>query len=1187
MSGLTERAPQERERSFENGTGNEVASFRAWFTDLPVAAFACDRSGLIVWFNQSARRLWGRVPQLRHEDDRFCGSFRLLTPDGTEIPRAECAMAEALRTGQSQQAAVVFERPDGTRVTTQANVRPLRDDNGDICGAASVLVEISPEASAEQALNALEARYRSLLETVSEALLLTDQDGLISYASPSVERQHGGGGDRLAGRSVFEFVHPDDRVAARAAYAQALENPGEQIPYLVRLRRQDGCVRWLDGVCVNQLQNPELRGVILGFRDVTEHRRDQEEIRRSHQELKAFFSQSIDGCFVMMLDEPLSLEGDRDPGEVVATALRTARLATVNDALLRQYEAQRDELIGLTPLEFHRHEPALARRLWRELFRSGSIRVDSAIRTASGRVVRIEGEYIAIYDGAGRLTGHFGIQRDVTRRIAAEEARSSSEAALKLALAAGRMAEWHWDAEPDRVTVCADCRALYGIPDGLPLDLATFVGRIHPADREHTRTVLQRTMTERSGCELEHRVIRDDGSERWISLRCQVGGRSSDTALRMDGVAFDVTDRRLSEEALRDSEARYRAIVEYTPSLICRYQPDGTLTFVNNAFCRYFGLSRDTLLGGSFPFGLHPGEDPVLSRLQDPPIPGMPPCSREQRVISEDGDVRWIQWTNSPVHDEAGRLIECQAIGHDVTDRRMSEQALREHQQRLRMMVEQLPAILWTTDRNLVVTSSTGAAMMQLGLRPGQLENTCLIDYFGNPDDDFLPLAAHRRALTGESVLYEMPWQSRYFQTRIDPLLDDRGDVTGTIGLAVDITERKCAEDERQRLEARMQHSQKLESLGVLAGGIAHDFNNLLTSMLGYAGLARLQLSADSPALPPLSEIERAAQRAAELTEQMLSYSGRGRFVVESVQLDELIREMIQLLRTVVASNADFRTDLLPAVIEADATQIRQVAMNLITNASDALNGEPGEITVRTGTVQATPELLRSPDCPEELPAGRYAFIEVGDSGCGMDDNTRRRLFDPFFTTKFTGRGLGLAAVLGIVRSHSGTIHVDSRQGAGTTFRVLLPAASGSEPADAHAERSLPQHSCDGTVLIIEDDPTVRGFIRRVLEFAGCSVLAAAGGREGVALFRDHDREIRVVLLDLTMPGMNGPEVIRRLRELRASVPIVVMSGYSGEDALPRLQGDRISAFLHKPFQPHELLDQVRTAMTGPDRPTP
>jgi len=394
-----------------------------------------------------------------------------------------------------------------------------------------------------------------------------------------------------------------------------------------------------------------------------------------------------------------------------------------------------------------------------------------------------------------------------------------------------------------------------------------------------------------------------------------------------------------------------------------------------------------------------------------------------------------------------------------------------------------------------------------------------------------------------------------------------------------DLSERRQAEQERGQLEARMQQAQKLEQLGLLAGGVAHDLNNLLAAILGHAGLARQDLPSDSTVLPQIDEIINAAQRAAEMTQQLLAYAGGGRVIVAPLDLAVLVEELTQLLRSVFSNKANLRLDVASAPITGDASQIRQVIMNLLTNASEALEGNPGDIAVRTGVTHATRADLASPYLSEDRPEGEYAFVSVSDTGLGMDAQTLSKVFDPFFTTKFTGRGLGLAAVLGIVRGHYGSIQVRSELGSGSTFVVLLPraAATAAKPAVANAA-STELHG-HGVILVVDDEDSVRGVIARVLQRAGFKVLTAADGQGALKVFAAEADCISAVVLDLTMPRLDGLEVLRLLRRLRPDVRVLLMSGYSDQEIATRVGGEHLPGFLQKPFRNADLTARLGTLL--------
>jgi signal transduction histidine kinase len=397
--------------------------------------------------------------------------------------------------------------------------------------------------------------------------------------------------------------------------------------------------------------------------------------------------------------------------------------------------------------------------------------------------------------------------------------------------------------------------------------------------------------------------------------------------------------------------------------------------------------------------------------------------------------------------------------------------------------------------------------------------------------------------------------------------------------LQVEMSERQRAEKERRQLEAQVQHAQRLESLGVLAGGIAHDFNNLLVGILGNADLALMELPSQSRVCQRIEDVKVAAMRAAELTRQMLSYSGRGRFVVEPVNLNQLIEEMTHLLQISISKKIALKFDFEEplAKIQADASQVRQVVMNLITNASEAIGDRSGVISIRTGLVHADRQYLSESFLAEKLPVGYYVALEVSDTGCGMDPDIQQRIFDPFFTTKFTGRGLGLAAVLGIVRGHHGAIKVCSEAGKGTTFKILFPATCEDLPAQEEwAQRRAEAWKGQGLFLVVDDEDTVRSVAKTMLERAGFSVLAACDGNAGVELFGQHSDQIVGVLLDLTMPRMNGEETFREMRRIRPDVRVLLASGYAEQDTVHKFASKGLAGFIQKPFQFDKLLEKVR-----------
>jgi PAS domain S-box-containing protein len=413
---------------------------------------------------------------------------------------------------------------------------------------------------------------------------------------------------------------------------------------------------------------------------------------------------------------------------------------------------------------------------------------------------------------------------------------------------------------------------------------------------------------------------------------------------------------------------------------------------------------------------------------------------------------------------------------------------------------------------------------------------------------------------------------------------DPTGRPVRMIGTIQDITALRLNEEERRTLQTRLANSQKLESLGVLAGGVAHDFNNLLTGILGNILLARSMLPFGREDLASrMQQAESAATRAVELTRQMLAFSGRGHFVIQSVDLNAAMSEMVELLRSGLSTKVSFRFELDPGspCILADASQVRQVVMNLIINAAEAIGEQPGVITLRTEVRDIDAAFLATGFSVGALEAGRHVCAQIVDTGCGMDEETRSRIFDPFFTTKFIGRGLGLAAVLGIVKGHHGAIWATSSLGLGTTFSVLFPSAPCSPPPQAPLVSEAVPDRFSGRVLVIDDEELVRDLVGVVLEEAGFEVVLAESGPAGLDVIREWVAKIDVVLLDLTMPGMGGLEVFAELKKLRPDLRVVLTSGYTRGNVLRQFIDVVPDDFIEKPFQPADLVAAVRRNMRG------
>jgi len=610
----------------------------------------------------------------------------------------------------------------------------------------------------------------------------------------------------------------------------------------------------------------------------------------------------------------------------------------------------------------------------------------------------------------------------------------------------------------------------------------------------------------------------------------------------------------------------------------------------NQAGLNLLGYSRDELFQLTISdVDANPtASAPVLNQIES----GKPVASFEHQLKCKDGLIITVLNNPYPLIDSQGNVIGLQSSLMDITERKQTENNLLQEKTISDAAIQSHPGIFYLYNdkgetlrwnKNLESVSGYSAAEI-LGMRP---------------EDFFVPeqRAGLNQAIRGVMEAgfgsVEADFQHKNGQVRPYYLTGARLELSGGtcfVGIGIDISERKKTEEEKRNLERQLLHSQKLESLGVLAGGIAHDFNNILASILGNADLALAGLPQSSSSRIFIDEVKEATIRASGLTQQMLAYSGRGRFVVAPVDLSESVNEMVNLLKSSISKKANLTTDLaqdLPA-IEADAAQIQQIIMNLMTNASEAIGeNSHGAITVTTKVQECSRDYLDTSCLDQKQPAGTYVSLEVIDNGCGMDKETRVKLFDPFFTTKFTGRGLGMSAVLGIVRGHKGAIMIESETGIGTIFRVLFPAmgisiAKSQPNSDSTSSTSW---SGSGTVLIVDDDAGVRRFTRKTVEGMGFDTLVASNGRDGVEIFRKHAGKITCVLLDLTMPRMDGDLAFLAMQEIRNEVPVILLSGFN-ESELSRRFGDfGLAGFISKPFKIEKLKRVIQDVLDPEKQP--
>ncbi|HQB38238.1 MAG TPA: GAF domain-containing protein [Deltaproteobacteria bacterium] len=648
--------------------------------------------------------------------------------------------------------------------------------------------------------------------------------------------------------------------------------------------------------------------------------------------------------------------------------------------------------------------------------------------------------------------------------------------------------------------------------------------------------------------------------------------------LMMDAV-WKIVEQQRSIGLLRESEQRFRLLFEKMTEGVALHRlvyndsgdpSDYLIIDVNPAYEQILGISRGRVVGQLASIAYKESPPPFLERFSKVVASGQSlKYELFYQPLNMHLDVTVVPWEQNGFA----------TIFSDITERK-------KHNEEIHKALGFVETLLKSSPMGIRVFDGENGRCIQANQAAADIAGSTIEQLIGQ---NFRELPSwHEAGLTGiaEQVLADgipRPIETdlhttfgrrvtaRYYLSRF--VADGKAHL---LVLGRDVTEEKRLEEENRRIEEQMLHVQKLESLGVLAGGIAHDFNNILMAIMGNAELASLQLPPGSPVAANLREIESAARRASELSHQMLAYSGKGHFLIKPQDINLIICEIAILLDVSVSKKASLHLELqhnLPPVM-VDTAQISQVIMNLIINASEALEDSTGDITISTGTMYCDESMLARAWVMDNLPEGDYVYMKIADTGCGMDQDTVSKIFEPFFTTKFTGRGLGMSAVIGIVRGHRGAIMVESQKGQGATFTILLPPATEATETcvenkrDAESEGLL---KAEGIVLLVDDEESIRHMGQAMLELFGFQALTAADGFSALELYNQYKGQITCVILDLTMPHMDGEQTFRELRKIDPNAHVIVSSGYTEQEISGRFASKGLAGFIQKPYQIQEM----------------
>jgi PAS domain S-box-containing protein len=1022
-------------------------------------------------------------------------------------------------------------------------------------------LEIEERKQAQKTLRESEEKYRQLFESLQEGIWGIDKDAYTTFVNPRMAEMLGYTVDEMTGRHLFEFM--DERGIEICKVNLAKREKGIKEQHEFEFMHRDGSRVFTLIETYSQINSDgSYSGTVASVMDITKRKQAEKALRESEEKYRTQFEKALDAIFIADAETGIILDCNQAGSELVGRA--------------------KSELIGKQQRILHGPEEIEGEFNWtfkHHLREKEGQALETKLITKNGqtRDVAIKA---SIFELNGKKVVQ-GIFRDVTDEKQGRAEVETLKQRIEFILGVTKTGLDIIDSDYNIRYIDPEWAKVYGDPTGRKcyeyfMDQSDVcpVSGVTSAKETKSPTVTEEVLVKERNRPIQVTTIpfQNDKGE-WLFAQINV----------------DISERKRAEEALKEERNKAQKYLDIAGVMIVAVDAAGDVTLINKKGCEVLGYEQGEILGKSWfdnflPERMRDEVKGVSLKLLGGEVE--PAKYYENQVLTKNGQERLIAWHNTVLRDEAGDIIGHLSSGDDITERKQTEEALRASEQRYRTLLENLPQKIFHKDRDSVYVSCNETYASDLRIKPEEIKGKTDYDFFPQELAEKYRMDDQRIVTLGNTEEFEEKYfqngQEMWIQTVKTPVKDGDGSITGVLGMFWDITEKKKAEEENNRLQAQLQQAQKMEAIGTLAGGIAHDFNNILAAIMGYTELVMEDVPEGSTAKSNLKEIFKAGIRARDLVGQILAFSRQSEHEQKPLQPTSIIKEALKLLRASLPTTIEIRQNIggQSNTILADPTQIHRVLMNLCTNAAHAIQ-EKGGLGVLGVTLDDVDVDADAAAQHPDLKPGPYARLTVSDTGCGMDHTVLERAFDPFFTTKTVGKGtgMGLSVVHGIVKEHGGAILADSKPGKATTFQVFLPKI---ETQEAQHEAIGPLHTGNERILFVDDEKAVVAVGKKSLERLGYEVVAKTSSIEALEAFRAQPDKFDLVITDLTMPNMTGIELQKELVAIRQDIPVILCTGFGQTVSEENAKAMGIKQLIMKPFLKIEIAKTIRRVLDNP-----